>query len=34
LPISPAPAASMVAFRASRLVCSAIDEISLTTSPI
>jgi hypothetical protein len=31
---SPARAASMVAFSASRLVCSAIAVISLTTSPI
>ena len=33
-PASPARAASMVAFSASRLVCSAIAVISLTTSPI
>src|SRR6267142_2499298 len=33
-PASPARAASMVALRASRLVCSAIDVISFTTSPI
>jgi hypothetical protein len=33
-PASPARAASMVAFSASRLVCSAIEVISLTTSPI
>ena len=34
LPASPARAASMVAFRASRLVCSAIEVISLITLPI
>ena len=34
LPASPARAASMVALRASRLVCSAIAVISLTTSPM
>ena len=33
-PASPARAASMVAFSASRLVCAAIEWISLTTSPI
>ena len=33
-PESPARAASMVAFSASKLVCSAIDVIRLTTSPI
>jgi hypothetical protein len=33
-PASPARAASMVAFSARRLVCSAIAVISLTTSPI
>ena len=33
-PASPARAASMVALRASRLVCSAIAVISLTTSPM
>ena len=33
-PASPARAASMVALSASRLVCSAIDVISFTTSPI
>jgi hypothetical protein len=33
-PASPARAASMVALRASRLVCSATEVISLTTSPI
>ncbi len=34
LPISPARAASMVAFSASRFVCSAMEVMSLTTSPI
>ena len=34
LPASPARAASMVAFSASRLVCAAILEISPTTEPI
>ncbi len=34
LPISPARAASMVALSASRFVCSAIEVMSLTTSPI
>ncbi|CAB4923707.1 unannotated protein [freshwater metagenome] len=34
LPASPARAASIVAFSASRLVCSAIDVITLITSPI
>ena len=34
LPASPARAASMVALSASRLVWPAIDEISVTTSPI
>ena len=34
LPASPARAASMVALRASRLVCSAIEVIILTTLPI
>ena len=33
-PASPARAASMVAFSASKLVCSAIAVMSLTTSPI
>src|SRR6185369_12588165 len=33
-PASPARAASMVAFSARRLVCSAMPVISLTTSPI
>jgi len=33
-PASPARAASMVAFSANRLVCSAIEVISLTTSPM
>ena len=33
-PDSPARAASMVALSASRLVCEAIEWISLTTSPI
>src|SRR5881227_3892200 len=33
-PASPARAASMVAFSANRLVCSAIAVISFTTSPI
>src|ERR1700728_2339292 len=33
-PASPARAASMVAFNANKLVCSAIAVISLTTSPI
>jgi hypothetical protein len=33
-PASPARAASIVAFSAKRLVCSAIDVISFTTSPI
>ena len=33
-PASPARAASMVAFRASRLVCSAMSLIRLTTSPM
>jgi hypothetical protein len=34
LPASPALAASMVALRASRLVCSAIEVMTFTTSPI
>ena len=34
LPASPARAASMVALRASRLVCSAIEVMTLTTLPI
>jgi hypothetical protein len=34
LPASPARAASIVAFSASRLVCAAISEIRVTTSPI
>jgi hypothetical protein len=34
LPASPARAASMVAFSASRLVCSATELMSLTTSPM
>ncbi len=34
LPASPARAASIVALRASRLVCSAIDVITFTTLPI
>ena len=34
LPASPARAASMVALRASRFVCSAIEVITLTTDPI
>ena len=34
LPESPARAASIVAFRASKFVCFAIDVIRLTTSPI
>ena len=34
LPASPARAASIVALRARRLVCSAIDVITLTTAPI
>ena len=34
LPTSPARAASIVAFSASRLVCSAMLEMTLTTSPI
>ena len=33
-PDSPARAASMVAFRASKFVCSAISDMSLTISPI
>ena len=33
-PDSPARAASMVAFNASRFVCAAIEWINLTTSPI
>ncbi len=34
LPASPARAASMVALRASRLVCSAMEVMTLMTSPI
>jgi len=34
LPASPARAASIVAFKASRLVCCAIEVMTLSTSPI